>query len=221
VETSNPQYQPFQYIGRTEKFVNYTGVQREISFKISVLAFSKDELNVVWRRINYITGMVFPYGFTRGILQPNIVRLTIGKIYIDQPGYISGLSTNFNEPSPSWDLDEQVTIGATMDIKFILIEKASKIADSPFYGITETMDSKSSQRFKTKIEVPTQLSAAKDSKKDAPQTKPQVVTSAIDQYDEEELGIRGRPIPPSVEGQPRPNDTELERDPETGFYIYP
>lgn len=136
-ENSSPQYQSLQYIGRIEKFINYTGVQREASFKISVLAFSKDELESVWRRINYLTGLTFPYGFTRGVLQPNIVRLTIGNVYKDQPGYISSLSKTFNQISETWDLDDQVPIGATMDMKFTIIEKATMVADSPFHGITE------------------------------------------------------------------------------------
>jgi len=138
-ESVNPTYNSSQYIGRVEKFINYTGVQRELSFKIAILAFSKDELNGVWRKINYLTGMTFPYGFTKGILQPNVARLTIGKVYVDQPGYISSLSKNFNEPSETWDLDEEVPIGAMLDIKFIMIEKATRVAASPFHGITENM----------------------------------------------------------------------------------
>jgi hypothetical protein len=139
VENVNPTYSQLQYIGRIEKFVNYTGVQRDISFKLAVLAFSKDELDGVWRRINYLTGMAFPYGFTQGLLQPNIIRLTIGDVYINQPGYITSLNKNFNQPSESWEIDDgtQVPIGAMMDMKFTLIEKATKIAQSPFHGITE------------------------------------------------------------------------------------
>jgi hypothetical protein len=138
-QTATPEYKSYQYIGRIEKFVNYTGVQREISFKLIVLAFSRTELDSVWRRINYLTGLVFPYGFNKGLMQPNIVRLTIGNVYVDQPGYVTGLSTNFNEPTETWEIDagSQVPIGATMDIKFTIIEKASRIADSPFYGITD------------------------------------------------------------------------------------
>lgn len=139
-ENSSPQYQTLQYIGRVEKFVNYTGVQREASFKLSILAFSKDELEGVWRRINYLTGLTFPYGFTKGLLQPNIVRLTIGNVYKDQPGYISSLSKTFNTISESWDLDKEVPIGATLDMKFTIIEKTTKVADSPFHEITENME---------------------------------------------------------------------------------
>jgi hypothetical protein len=136
-QTATPEYKPYQYIGRMEKFINYVGVQREISFKLGIIAFGADELDGVWRRINYLTGLVFPYGFSRGILQPNIVRLTIGNVYTNQPGYVTALNTNFNEISESWDIDRQVPISAVMDMKFTLIEKATRIASSPFYGMTE------------------------------------------------------------------------------------
>ncbi len=172
-ETSNPQYQTFQYIGRVEKFVNYTGVQREASFKLSVIAFGQDELDTVWRRINYLTGMTFPYGFTRGILQPNIIRLTIGGVYTNQPGYITSLNTNFNEPAGSWDIDKEVPIGATIDIKFTLIEKATRVADSPFYGITDGSGRENGEPmpyFSNTIEVPQPQKSANNSKKDPPKT---------------------------------------------------
>lgn len=155
-ETSTPQYQTLQYIGRVEKFINYTGIQRETSFKLAVIAFGPDELETVWRRINYLTGLTFPYGFTRGIMQPNIVRLTIGGVYTNQPGYVTALSTNFNEPGGSWDIDSDVPIGAVMDIRFTLIEKATKIASSPFYGITEN-----SQGFDLSLNVPQVLNSLK------------------------------------------------------------
>jgi len=140
-QTATPEYKSYQYIGRMEKFVNYVGVQRDISFKLGVIAFSKDELDGCWARINYLTGLVFPYGFNRGIFQPNIVRLTIGDVYTEQPGYVTSLNTNFNELGESWEIDggRQVPIAAQMDIKFTIIEKTSKVADSPFYGITETI----------------------------------------------------------------------------------
>lgn len=136
-EDASPQYNEQQYIGRIEKFITYSGVQRTISFDLALIAFSKDELEVVWKRINYLTGMVFPYGFNKGIMQPNIIRLSIGNVYRDQPGYITSLSKDFNNPSDTWDIDSEVPIGAVASISFNIIEKATKIASSPFYGINE------------------------------------------------------------------------------------
>jgi hypothetical protein len=138
-QTATPEYKAYQYIGRMEKFINYVGVQREISFKLGIVAFGPDELKACWRRLNYLTGLVFPYGFNKGIMQPNIARLTIGNVYVDQPGYVTSLSTNFTEFGESWEIDAgtQVPLAAQMDIKFTLIEKATRIAESPFYGITD------------------------------------------------------------------------------------
>ena len=139
-QTVVPEYKAYQYIGRIEKFITYTSVQRELSFNLGILAFSKDEIEGVWRRVNYLTGLTFPYGYNKGIYQPNIVTLTIGNVYIDQPGYITSLNTNFNELTESWDIDSQVPISANMDIKFVLIERNTKTSNSPFYGITEGME---------------------------------------------------------------------------------
>lgn len=138
-QSVKPEYKSYQYIGRIEKFISYTTVQRSITFKLGIVAFSKDELEGVWRRINYLTGLAYPYGFNRGIMQPNIVRLSIGNVYVNQPGYIDSLNTNFSDLSETWDIDKEVPIAAQMDINFIIIEKSSKIADSPLYGITENM----------------------------------------------------------------------------------
>lgn len=138
-QSINPEYKQYQYIGRIEKFINFTSVQRKISFKLDIIAFSKNELSTVWTRINYLTGLVFPYGYTRGILQPNIARLTIGKVYEDQPGYFSSINTVFNEISETWDIDRKVPIAATMNVEYIIIEKNTKIATSPFYAITEDL----------------------------------------------------------------------------------
>jgi hypothetical protein len=136
-QTANPEYKTYQYVGRIEKFISYITVQREINFKLDILAMSKDELDVVWKRINYLTSLVFPYGVNRGILQPNIVRFTIGKMFEDQPAYVTSLSTTFNEISESWDIDREVPIAATVNIGFNIIEKRTMTANSAFYKISE------------------------------------------------------------------------------------
>ncbi len=138
-QSASPEYKTYQYIGRIEKFISYVTVQREVSFKLSVLAFSKDELPIVWKRINYLTGMVYPYGINRGILRPNIIRMTIGRVFVNQPGYITSLSTSFNDITESWDIDDQVPIGATLDMKFSIIEKRTALASTPLYGITQNV----------------------------------------------------------------------------------
>jgi hypothetical protein len=146
-QSASPQYKTYQYIGRIEKFISYSTVERQVSFKLGIIAFSKDELDIVWKRINYMTGLIYPYGYNKGILQPNIVRMTIGNIYKDQPCYITSLNTSFNELSESWDIDREVPISALLSVSANLIEKDAKTANKPFYGILEpqpTQDNASS-----------------------------------------------------------------------------
>jgi hypothetical protein len=183
-QTATPEYKAYQYVGRMEKFVNYVGVQREISFKLSVIAFSRDELDGVWTRINYLTGLVYPYGFNRGIFQPNIVKLTIGNVYVNQPGYVTSLDTNFNDITESWELDngKQVPIGATMTMRFVLIEKQSRIADSPFYGITEKL----TPGFNETIPIPKPPQS--DNRTQPPGTQP--IASLIDRFRPPTFGSR-------------------------------
>jgi hypothetical protein len=138
-QSANPEYKTYQYVGRIEKFISYVTVQREVSFKLDIISFSKDEIEVVWNRINYLTGLVFPYGINRGLLQPNIVRFTIGKMFEDQPAYVTSFSTSFNEISESWDIDRGVPIAATVNIGLNIIEKKTMTANSGFYGINETV----------------------------------------------------------------------------------
>ena len=135
-----PKHSEYQYIGRIEKFISYTTVQRELGFKLAIVAYSEDELKQVWKRINYLTGFAFPYGVTKGLFQPNIIRITIGDVYVDQPGYIQSLNTDFNGVTDSWEITKgkQVPISAMMDMRFTLIEKSGlRTAASPFYGIVE------------------------------------------------------------------------------------
>ena len=207
-QTATPEYKAYQYIGRMEKFINYVGVQREISFKLGIVAFGPDELKAVWRRINYLTGLVFPYGFNKGIMQPNITKLTIGDVYKDQPGYVTSLSTNFKELGESWEIDagRQVPLAAQMDIKFIIIEKSTKIADSPFYGITEKMPG-----FVNDLTPPKKKETPVNANKDAPEDdRPLDFRAARKQL------LAGIPEKESLPYQPLP-----DTDPETGFYYPP
>jgi hypothetical protein len=61
-----------------------------------------------------------------------------------------------------------------MEIKFTIIEKSTKIADSPFYGITEKM----SDSFANDLTPVKPVVAKKDTTKDAPAVKP--LTTTVD-----------------------------------------
>lgn len=169
-QTVTPEYKEYKYVGRNERFVMYNGTKRAVSFKLGLLAFSKTELDVVWKRLNYLTGLAYPYGFKNGIYQPNILRFTLGDVFKDQPAYIDGaIDMNFNDIVESWEIDagKQVPIGAQVSMKLMLIEKYTRIAESPFYAITENMKNKDGnpvfkQPLVTQESPPTNTQTAKE-----------------------------------------------------------
>jgi hypothetical protein len=122
-ENVTPTINEQQYIGRIERNIVYVGVVRELSFTFRVQAFSVREMQSVWGKINRLTGMTFPSKYVSGFLVPPFVKLTIGNIFVDQPGYIKSLSYKFDDDN--WEIDEkyQAPMGVTVSLSFSIIEK--------------------------------------------------------------------------------------------------
>jgi len=127
-----------RYIGRTEKNVVYAGAGRELTFTFYVQAYSKKELDFIWKKINYLTGLCFPASYADGFMVPPFVQLTIGNYYVDQPGYIKSINHTV-EDNTSWEIDvgEQVPMGMTISVNFSVIEKTQVRTGYSFYGYPE------------------------------------------------------------------------------------
>jgi hypothetical protein len=134
-----PEFNEQRYIGRTERFVTYGGARRTANFEFTVAAFSQNEIQQVWARINYLTGLAFPRGVSSsGFMIPPLFRLTIGNIYNDQPCYIDNLDYDFiDAETTTFDIDNEVSQWVKVTMNVILLEKRSRFYDSPFYAITE------------------------------------------------------------------------------------
>ncbi len=135
-ETTTPEFTETQYIGRIERNIVYLGAKRTLSFTLYVHAWTALELRSVWDKVNFITGLAFPSKISDdGFLLPPVVELTIGDMYVNQPGYFSGI-THTVEEGTSWEIerDAQVPHRIQMQLSFELIEKESMVASSGFYG---------------------------------------------------------------------------------------
>ena len=135
-ETVTPEFNATRYIGRIERNIVYLGATRTLNFTLYVNAWSAVELERVWDKINFITGLAFPSQVSsEGFLLPPIVELTIGDMYVNQPGYFTGI-THAIEEGTSWEIEPgaQVPHRVQMALSFDLIEKESMVASSAFYG---------------------------------------------------------------------------------------
>ena len=106
------EYNPERYVGRSENVYTYQGTNRQVSFTFDVYPKSRQEMPVLWEKINYLYGMCYPnyieaYG-GQTMVSP-ITTLTIGNLYTDTPGYISSINLSVPDNS-TWEIEDNLQL---------------------------------------------------------------------------------------------------------------
>lgn len=124
-ETVTPTYVENPYIGRVERNIVYTGAKRTINFSLIIHAFTEEELADIWVKINYLTGLAFPAAYTNGFMVPPLMKLTLGDMFNNQPGYIESLTYTV-EDDTAWEIipEWQVPHGIMVEVSYAVIEKS-------------------------------------------------------------------------------------------------
>jgi hypothetical protein len=107
-ETLSPEWSSEKYIGRPDSVHVYQGVERSMSFEFMVVPNTKQELPILWEKMNYLVGLTYPSWRSVGTgkrMEAPFINLTIGDMYVDTPGFLSSLSITVDDNSP-WELDE-------------------------------------------------------------------------------------------------------------------
>jgi hypothetical protein len=137
-ESVKPEFAEQKYIGRTERFITYSGAKRSVQLQFNIVALTASELDHMWARINYLTGLAFPKGVSQsGFMTPPLFRITIGQIYQNQPCYVEALDYDFLDDNITFDIQREVSQVINVNMTLSLIEKQSRYYNSPFYEITK------------------------------------------------------------------------------------
>lgn len=131
-DNSSAEYTPTRYIGRADQTYVYSGYTRSISFGFKVAALSKRDLPVMWSKIDYLKQLTLPL-YDTGLLgtednEPRpkapFVELTIGDLYVDQPGYFSSINLTIPQSS-NWETKDghQLTHICNVSVDFTYIGK--------------------------------------------------------------------------------------------------
>jgi len=96
------EWDSFRYVGRGEKFYNYQGFSREISFNFKVAPQSRAEMKSLYQKLNYLAASLSP-DYNNGYMKGNLIRLTIGDYLYIVPGFISNLTYTIPEDAP-WEI---------------------------------------------------------------------------------------------------------------------
>ena len=109
------------------------------SLSFNIVAFSESEVEGMWSRVNYLSGLAFPKGVENGFMVPPLFKMTIGGLYENQPCYIESLDYDFLDESITFDINQEVPFAINVTMQLSILEKRSKFYDSPFYKITEDL----------------------------------------------------------------------------------
>ena len=105
-----------KFMGRSESFYKWQGFDRQVSLGWTVAAQSKQELIPMYQKLNYLAsslaGDYSPIGYMNG----NLVTLTVGGWFYEQPGLITGMSLEVPDDSP-WDISINDEGGSDSTVK--------------------------------------------------------------------------------------------------------
>ena len=135
-DTITPEYSSERYIGRPESVYVYQGVQRAVSFTFDVYPMSRQEMPVIWEKLNYLVGLCYPNwvdspyagnqveGINPITMVSPICELTIGDMYNNTPGYLSGVTMTIQDGT-TWEYEENLQLPHYIQVavEFVYIGK--------------------------------------------------------------------------------------------------
>ncbi len=156
-ENISPSYNSTQYIGRSEPVYTYGQTERDINFTLKLFAQTKDELGMIYKKMNKLTSLCYPEyykdTFSTGEdeggeavmssygnrMKPPLTKLRIGELYGNQKselmGYIKSLSYTIDQNSPyEVEVGKRVPMHIIATIGYQVIHSSVPNLETQFYG---------------------------------------------------------------------------------------
>ena len=130
----NASWSGIKYIGRAEEFFTYTGFGRTMSFGFKAAAFSKNELQPIYQKLNHLVGGTAPtYGSEGLFMRGTLLKLTIGDYIKEQNGFLTSVSLTWNTDY-QWEVDGDLKVPHLLDVS---CEFTPIHSFNPEFGIDE------------------------------------------------------------------------------------
>ena len=157
-ENISPNYNPTQYIGRSEPVYTYGQTERDINFTLKLFAQTKKELSSIYEKMNALTSLCYPQyledTFETGEvnannepikrsygnrMKPPLTKLRMGELYGNKRselmGYIKSLSYSIDQSSPyEVDSEKRVPMYIIATIGYQVIHSSVPNLETQFYG---------------------------------------------------------------------------------------
>jgi hypothetical protein len=124
-----------KYVGRGEELFNYEGFTRDISFDFKIAAFSKVDIEPLYKKLNLLVGSTAPTYGTGQFMKGTLTKVTIGDYLKATPGFISSIGLSWDSNTP-WELEGDKRLPHVLDVNvsFTPIHDFVPTAESTFIG---------------------------------------------------------------------------------------
>jgi hypothetical protein len=132
-ENFTPTWNTNKFLGNPFSFYTYSGIERSVSFNLQVYAFSKTELQFIWKKLSRLTLMTYPTINSNALVIPPIIQFRLGDMYINKKGFIESLSYTMPDIG-LWETETDGSIlpkfiDVALTIKFI---ETRAVLDNPY-----------------------------------------------------------------------------------------
>ena len=104
-DNNQAEYSTFKYLGRGETFRTYQGVDRSISFSFKMFMQTRQEMQPLYKKLNWLISQVYPdYSPTYGLMRGNVVRVTIGDYIYRMPGFLENVNVTIDNSNTPWEI---------------------------------------------------------------------------------------------------------------------
>ena len=90
-------------MGRGEQFYKYDSFSRDINLSFTVAAQSREEIMIMYRKLNFLASNLAPDYTSGGYLAGPLVQLTMGGWCYELPGFIKSMTLDVPQES-TWEI---------------------------------------------------------------------------------------------------------------------
>lgn len=126
-DSAGGNWNSFSFTGRGELFHVFQTYSRTLSITFKVAAFNQDELGKIHQRLSYLKNLTAPKYTSTGLMQGNIISLTIGDYLKQLPGFLTSVGFTVDE-NINWETregEEKLPHVVNVQVQFTVIEKTT------------------------------------------------------------------------------------------------
>ncbi len=162
-ETVSPSWDTAKFIGSPFNYYTYSSIERSVSFNFKMYSTTPTQHVACWQRLNFLTGLAYPQGYSGPYAIPPFVYFTLGSLYRGKTAYIESLSYTMDD-NAGWEIgsidtpekvsvngkqvsmkDYKLPIVIDVSITLKLVESKGTTDGKKFYGFSRLDAAKSTQ----------------------------------------------------------------------------